>query len=216
MLNKTKFKSFLKNGMASTRTKLILDRNDCWVSDGAAAYSTKIEGLNNTLNQVKGQYLCEDIKERTTILDIGQLTDVDHSDSKKLILTNYLEESPDYLNRVFMDENNEKRLCQQKYLEILGDFKSYTYTQNSDFSPIFIWDKEELIAFILPVRVSQNNYDVMKFNVADKLARAEEQVKALENELKQLKTDNNIVSMEDLRKAVNLLEDQDDEECLPF
>lgn len=101
MLNKTKFKNFLKNGMAA-RTKLIIDENNCWISDGAAAYSVKIKGLNDSLNQVKSQYSHDDFEERTVTLNIGQLVDVDHRYSEKLAMTNYIEESSDYLNRVFI------------------------------------------------------------------------------------------------------------------
>lgn len=214
MLNKTKFKNFLKNGMAA-RTKLIIDENNCWISDGAAAYSVKIKGLNDSLNQVKSQYSHDDFEERTVTLNIGQLVDVDHRYSEKLAMTNYIEESSDYLNRVFMNEKNEKRLCQQKYLDILGDFKSYSYTQNSDFSPIFVWDKEELIAFILPVRVSQNDYDIVKFNVSNKLKEAESRIKEIEKELKHLKPDPVIIPIESLKKPIDL-GDLDDEECIPF
>jgi len=211
MLNKSKFKTFLKNGMA---TKLIFDKNSKWVSDGYAAYSTNIGNVPSAIAQVREQYSNDQVKTQTAILDINQLADVDHRDSLVLSLTQYIEESGNYLNRVFIDENGEKRLCQQKYLDVLGDFKKYKYTQNSEFSPIFIWENGTLIAFILPVRVNDSgNYNVFRFDTASKLAEAQAKIKELEAKVRRLSPEPVIVLANSFMNTETF---EEIDECIPF
>jgi len=186
MLNKSKFKAFIKNGM---ETNLIFDNNREWISDGIAAYSTKIKDVDSIAGKVIDQYDILIQKEKTRTLNIGQLVDVDHRDSSVLNLTNYLEESEDYLNRVFLDKNGDTRICQQKYLDVLGDYEQYRYTQNSEFSPIFIWERENLIAFVLPVRIRDRKHNVVEGNPQNTINRLDAKIDELEKELRVLRAD---------------------------
>lgn len=223
MFNKSKFKTFVKNG---TKNTLIMDKEQGWITDGYAIYCTNDIAAQDVLYEAfrkeDSVYIVQGKETESKMLNFNQIIETDYKDAPKITMTSFIEDDGKLLSRVFVDEDGENRLCQQKYLDILGDFKNYKYTQHRSVSPIYVWDGNDLVCLILPVKPNTRNFGVVKHSELNQMLNSnsiiqelKNKVKDLEKELKQLNPDPVIIPIESLKKSVDL-DDLDDEECIPF
>ncbi len=163
MFNKSKLKKFINNGK---KGDLQFDKSKGWIVDGYAMYTTKDPVMESVLQEIFYNTDAVNFKNGKAVneplMDFDKLIENHYYEAPVITLTNYLEERKETSAcRVFLAKDGENRLCQQKYLDLLSDFRKYTYRQNKSHTPIYVFDESELIALILPVRVGCRDYGVV-------------------------------------------------------
>jgi len=166
MLNKSKFKKFVKDGVKNV---LMFDTSKGWIIDGYAMYSLKDgmthEVLYDVLQIEDVASFRNGVQTSDDIIKFEKIIEYDHMDAPEITITPFVGDSGKHSVRIFVDKNGENRLCQQKYLDVLGDFYNYKFTQFKTVSPIYVWEKESLIALILPIRPDEDRkYEITILN----------------------------------------------------
>ncbi len=163
MFNKSKLKKFINDGKKGV---LQFDKSKGWIIDGYAMYTTKDPVMESVLQEMF--YKADTVNfsqgnvSDNPVMDFDKLIENHYYEAPVITLTNYLEErKKTSVCRVFLAKDGENRLCQQKYLDLLSDFRKYTYRQNKSHTPIYVFDESELIALILPVNVTCREYGVV-------------------------------------------------------
>ncbi len=163
MFNKSKLKKFITDGK---KYVLAFDKNEGWIVDGNAMYTTKSPVMETVLTdafyKTESVYIRAGVEEPTAF-PFNQIIEKDYRDAKPLEPTPYIYQTDKYDARVFLDQDGVGVLCQQKYLDILDNFNNYRYTQNSQVAPIYIWHGDELLGLILPIRLGEpSGYQVVR------------------------------------------------------
>lgn len=164
MYNKAKLKTFVKTGMRKGNT-LILDKEKGWMTDSMAIYTTGDAVAESVLQEFlykQDQVYLRDGIEQKGMMDLSKFIESGYCDLPELNITPYIKQEGKKLMRVFLNPEGETSLCDQKYLDILKDFEGYRFTQGESLSPIYVLRGDSLIALILPIRGSKDNYTVVK------------------------------------------------------
>jgi len=163
MFNKSKLKKFITDGK---KYLLAFDKNEGWIVDGYAMYTTKSPVMETVLTdafyKTESVYIRAGVEEPTAF-PFSKIIEKDYRDAKPLELTPYIYQTNKFNSRIFLNENGIEVLLQQKYLDILDDFTNYRYTQHSSVAPIYIWYGDEMLGLILPLRVGEpSEYRVVR------------------------------------------------------
>lgn len=167
MYNKAKLKSFVKTGMRKNNM-LIMDKEKGWVLDGMAMYTTRDAVAESVLQEFlykQDKVWIRDEVEQESTMDFSRVIESGYCDFPELSITPYIKQKGKVLMRVFLKPDGETSFCDQKYLDILKDFEMYRFTQNKSISPIYVLRDDDLIALILPIRKSEDDYTVVSTKV---------------------------------------------------
>lgn len=160
MFNKSKLKKYINDGKKDT---LMFEKSQGWIIDGYAMYTLNDPMMLEVLNEI---YFNTDklgirLGKPGDPIKMEQIIERDYQDAKPLELTPYVHGDGKYVARIFLETGGNEVRCQQKYLDVLDNYRKYRYTQTHSVAPIYIWNGEEtMIGLILPIR--QNEIDGFK------------------------------------------------------
>jgi len=158
MFNKSKLKKYITDGKKGEL--LAFDKKEGWIVDGYVMFTTKGPVMETVLNEMF--YKADSVYFRNGAegdqqINYSGLIEKDHKAAKPLELTPYIHGDGKHVARVFLDADHNEIRCQQKYLDVLDDYREYRYTQTHSVAPVYIWDNDFLIGFILPIRINESD-----------------------------------------------------------
>lgn len=166
MFNQTKLKSYIKRGKKETFT---FDVNQGWFSDGYSIYQINYESL-----AVLNELFCE--RHNITILkgkvesdkeppNLVKMIEDSCRNTRELKITPYSLDTSKDKARVFIDSDGNEILCNQRFLDVLDNYKNYTYASMGKRKPICVFKREEIVGLLLPlvnIELDYPDYRIVK------------------------------------------------------